>query len=330
VRRRAAAVVVLLALVVPGAAHAYDRVGEYQTMGDAPRDWASPYPLPGGVPMVDYGTFEARNPVTSAQYGLASWSLWRRYGERPRLRAALRVADWLVRTQRPSGKWVYRFDYASPGTTMALPAPWGSALAQGQGISLLRRAYHRTGRKRYLRAAKRALGPLRRPVERGGLSVRRAEGLMFEEYPSERPSLPLNGHMQTLLGLYELSDVSPVARRLFARGADTLVRVLPQYDAGNGWSLYNLVHQSGFAPVPAQPDYHAAHVRLLRLIDGLWPHRVLRGWADAWAPAAGLRQLDQAVQNPPGDRARIMLRAHELTALGADPRERATVRDQRP
>jgi hypothetical protein len=283
VRGAAVAVLALLVVAVPATAGGHSRVGEYQDMGEAPRDWALPYPLPGGVPMVDYGTFRARNPVTSAQYGLASWSLWKRYGDRPRLRAALRVANWLLKTQRRSGKWVYRFDYASPGTTMALEAPWGSALAQGQGISLLRRAYHRTGRRRYLRAARRALRPLRREVADGGLLVRRPEGIMFEEYPSERPSLPLNGHVQTLIGLYDLADVSPRARRMLDRGAATLVRVLPQYDAGGGWSLYNLVHQAGFARVPAQPGYHAAHVNLLRLLDGLWPHHAFREWADRWA-----------------------------------------------
>lgn len=330
---RAAAALACLALLLvatPALAKGSARTGEYQTMGSLARDWTSPYPLIGGVPMVDYGTFQARNPVTSAQYGLAMWSLWKHYGDRPRLRAALRVADWLVTTQQPSGKWVYRFDYASPGTTMPLAAPWGSALAQGQGISLLRRAYHRTGRAIYLRAAKRALQPLRRPVADGGLSVRLPEGVMYEEYPSERPSLPLNGHIQALLGLYDLADVSPAARRMFARGADTLVRVLPQYNAGGGWSYYNLVYQVGFAPVPAQAEYHAAHVRLLRQLDELWPHHTFREWADAWAPAAGLRQLDQAVQHPPGDRARIMLRAHELAAPLAEPRQRGAVRDERP
>ena len=77
---------------------------------------------------------------------------------------------------------------------------------------------------------------------------------MFEEYPSERPSLPLNGHLQTLLGLYDLSDVSPQARRCSSGAPTRLCAVLPQYDCGRRWSLYNLVYQFGFAPVPARPS----------------------------------------------------------------------------
>lgn len=277
---------VLALLVAAPAASAHSRTGVYQNMATAGRHWQTPYPLVHGVPMVDYGTFRARNPVTAAQYGLAEWSLWKRYHDRSRRRGALRVARWLLATQQPSGKWVYHFDYESPGTTMPLKAPWGSALAQGQGISLLRRAYGGTHDRRYLRAAKRALRPLRHWVTDGGLKRAHRGGIMFEEYPSPKPSLPLNGDLQTLIGLWDLSDLSPVAARMFRRGVRAVVRVLPEYDAGNGWSYYDLVYEWGYAPVPALPDYHAAHVRLLRLMNRLSPHRAFRRWADRWSPRA--------------------------------------------
>jgi heparosan-N-sulfate-glucuronate 5-epimerase len=281
----------LVTLVVVSNASAHSRIGVYQNMATAPREWQTPYPLVRGVPMVDYGSFQARNPVTAAQYGLASWSLWRRYHDPPRVVAAIRVADWLLATQHPDGKWTYHFDYASPGTTMALDAPWGSALAQGQGISLLRRAYAHTGKRRYLRAARAALAPLRRSVTRGGLARWHDGGIVFEEYPSERPSLPLNGHLQTLIGLYDLADVSPRAEKLFHRGVRTAARIVPEYDAGGGWSLYNLVHQVGFAPVATEPSYHVAHVRLLRLLNRLSPHRAFRRWAARWKPVAAAGRI---------------------------------------
>jgi len=283
---RALAAALLVALACAGEAAAHSRLGPYQNMATAARDWQTPYRLARGVPMVDYGAFEARNPVATAQYGLASWSLWKRYGEPYRLRAALRVSDFLVSTQRAGGVWTYGFDYASPGTDMALTAPWSSALAQGQGISLLRRAYAHTGRTRYLRAARRALAPLGRAVADGGLTRRHDGGIAFEEYPSERPSLPLNGHLQTLVGLWDLSDVSPRAAELFRRGVRTAARIVGEYDAGDGSSLYNLAHEVGFAPVHAPPAYHAAHVRLLGLVDRLSPHRAFRRWARHWKPRA--------------------------------------------
>jgi hypothetical protein len=191
-----------------------------------------------------------------------------------------------VSTQRAGGVWTYGFDYRSPGTDMLLGAPWGSALAQGQGISLLRRIYAHTGKRRYLLAARRAMRPLGELVEDGGLMRRHDGGIAFEEYPSERPSLPLNGHLQTLVGLWDLSDVSPRAGELFRHGVRTAARMVGEYDAGNGSSLYNLVHQVGYAPVLAPPAYHAAHVRLLSLVDRLSPHRAFRRWAKRWRPQA--------------------------------------------
>ena len=160
----------------PDRASAHTRTGEYQTMGTLPRDWASPYPLPGGVPMVDYGTFHARNPVTSAQYGLAIWSLWKRYGDRPRLRAALRVADWLVTRQQPSGYGPTASTTRALGRRCRSPRH-GARRSHRANASAFCDApiAHRRRDLSAGRAARAA--PLRREVADGGLSVRRRRGL---------------------------------------------------------------------------------------------------------------------------------------------------------
>jgi len=285
VNRAVAFFVLLLALAAtPAVAQAHSRTGGYQNMAhEVARDYESPYPLVHGIPMVDYGSFRARNPVTTAQYGLANWTLWVLHHERDRLRRARRAADWLVATQRKTGQWLYRFAYRSPGTTMELPVPWASALAQGQAISLLRRLYFHTHRRQYLRAARRALAPLGRSVARGGLLRWRRGEIVFEEYPTERRSLPLNGHLQTLIGLYDLSDLSPTARRWFRRGVRSAAGILPDYDAGGGRSLYSLVNLSGFPPFLADDGYHSEHVEELRLLNRLSPHRAFRRYIARWS-----------------------------------------------
>lgn len=146
----------------PGRAGTYNRTGFYQTMGQLPRDWKSPYPLVNGIPMVDYGTYTARNPVTAAQYGLASYSLWIRYHDGFRWAAAKRVADWLVRTQHKNGEWEYAFPEPAPGSSQVLAPGWASALAQGQALSLLGRVYRHTHAARYLGAIQSGLVPLDR------------------------------------------------------------------------------------------------------------------------------------------------------------------------
>lgn len=263
----------------------HSRTGSYQAFELLPRDWRTPYARDRrGVPLVDYPFGRAYNPVTTSQYGLAQWTVGRKYHRSGRIRIALRMADWLVRTQRQgSGMWLYRFDYQAPGAGL-LPNPWGSALAQGHAISLLRRAYHRTRERRYLTAARRGLRPLMHSVSGGGL-VRRWEGLPFyEEYPTkEAPTYVLNGFQQSLLGLHDLSDVSLAARRLFSRGMKTLVRMLPLYDLGDGRSTYSLAHLNWPAlPTAANPSYHLSHVGMLRLLDRIRPHPALRRYGRLW------------------------------------------------
>jgi hypothetical protein len=263
----------------------HSRTGDYQYFGLYPRDWRTPYELDRrGVPVVQYGFGKAYNPVTTAQYGLAQWTIGRHYRDRARIRIALRMADWLVRRQEPaSGKWLYRFEYQAPGGGV-LPDPWPSSLAQGQAISLLRRAYHRTGNHEYLSAARRGLRPFREPVATGGL-LRRWRGLPFyEEYPTlAHPTYVLNGFQQSLLGLHDLSDVSPTAQRLFRGGMKALAAVLPEYDLGDGRSTYSLAHLNWPSPrTPATASYHLSHVGMLRLLNKIQPDPVLRRYARRW------------------------------------------------
>jgi hypothetical protein len=265
----------------------HSRVGVYEAFGLLPGDWQTPYARDRqGVPLVDYAFGRAYNPTTTAQYGLANWTLGLRHHSRDRIRVALRMADWLVRTQdRPSGKWLYRFALRAPGADEELPNPWYSALAQGQALSLLRRAYNRSGRRAYLAAARRGLRPFERSVARGGV-VRRFHGRAFyEEYPTRAgPNYVLNGFMQSLLGLHDLADVSPTARRLFRSAFPTLPRILPLYDLGGGVSAYSLAYLHWpTSRTAAEPSYHLAHVGLLMLMNRFRPSLVLRRYARAWS-----------------------------------------------
>jgi hypothetical protein len=265
----------------------HSRTGAYEAFGLLPRDWQTPFARDShGVPLVDYSFGRAYNPTTTSQYGLANWTLGLEYHSRARIGVALRMADWLVRTQdRRSGKWLYRFALPAPGTEEELPSPWYSALAQGQAISLLRRAYHRTRRRAYVDAARRGLRPFERSVADGGVVRRFQGGAFYEEYPTRTaPNYVLNGFMQSLLGLHDLADLSPTADRLFRRALPTLPRILPLYDLGDGLSSYSLGYLHWPVPrAPAPPSYHLAHVGLLRLMNRLSPNGVLRRYVRAWS-----------------------------------------------
>jgi heparosan-N-sulfate-glucuronate 5-epimerase len=285
--RWAALVLVSVLLVVPVAARGYERTGEYLWFTDLKILGDSGYVriyLEGGVPIVDYGTHRSRNPVTIAQYGLSRFGTYRRSGDRAAREDALRSARWLVHHQHGDGTWRYDFPYRV-GTLPELAAGWSSALAQGQGISLLVRAHATTRNAAYLTAALRAIQPLTVRVAKGGLQTRFDGGLWLEEYPTRpRHSFVLNGFMFTLLGLYDLAPRSPTALALYRAGRRTLIRVLPLYDAGGGCSLYAQVPDPQGRPWRISNVYKPIHVGLLRTLDALQHAPVLREYAARWLP----------------------------------------------
>jgi hypothetical protein len=278
-RRLAILVGALSLLAAPALASAAShpsRIGIYYSMHGLPRDWRTPYRLVDGVPMVDYPWGPERNPVTSAQYGLAVYSLWVRYHDPGRLNQATRVADWLVRTQTAEGKWLYQFPFQPPGSD-TLPAGWSSALAQGQAVSLLERVYHRRPRPRYLRAIHRALRPLQRTVEQGGLARYWGRNLYFEEYSTPQPNYVLNGDGQTLIGLSEAEPLDPVAGRLFRRATAGLANTIDIFDSHQGRSYYNAVSKT-FPP----PSYDVIIRQMLRQLTRMTGREIFARYADIW------------------------------------------------
>jgi len=125
------------------------------------------------------------------------------------LKIVQKVADWLVEHQSSDGSWVYDFRYENPDLDLKLNPGWKSAIAQGNAISLLVRAFNLFRDQRYLDAAYNAVPVLFVPVESGGLQ-RPIDGMMFfEEYPDPNKGIyVLNGHLYTVIALYELAKVN--------------------------------------------------------------------------------------------------------------------------
>jgi hypothetical protein len=170
-----------------------------------------------------------------------------------------------------------------------LKAPWYSALAQGQGISLLVRAYRETGAHGYLEAAERAFNSFLKSTGEGGVTFTDERGnLWFEEYIVSPPTHILNGFIWAAWGVYDyfLATESAAARSLFAQAALTLRANLDRYDLGF-WSLYE---QSGtLLPMVASPFYHRLHVVQLRVMYRLTGDEIFARYADKWEAYARSR-----------------------------------------
>nr|CAG4651634.1 EOG090X0272 [Triops cancriformis] len=197
------------------------------------------------------------------------------------------AAEWLVKHQDVvTGGWPIpvrrRF---GPGIQELNPG-WISAMGQGQAMSLLVRAYNRTGDEAYLRAALNAVKPFQVASAEGGVLARFMNMyIWYEEYPTTPPSFVLNGFIYSLIGLYDLltvADQFQSVRRIFDAGMASLKKLLPLYDTGSG-STYDLRHvMLGSAPNIARWDYHSTHVNQLLLLSTIDKDPILKTTAQRW------------------------------------------------
>jgi heparosan-N-sulfate-glucuronate 5-epimerase len=238
-----------------------------------------------GIPLLDYRGHVGRqyNPIAIAQWGLGNWNLYKRTGMPGRRDRARRAADWLVRKLEPNlhgvPVWKHEFDWEYRDL---LQAGWYSALAQGQGLSLLCRMHRETGDDRYLDTAREAFRSLTIPASEGGVSLPDGgDGVWLEETVVDPPTHILNGFLWAIWGVRDYARASgdPQAHDLLERCTRTLKRHLDDFDCGF-WSLYE---QSGTRlPMLASGFYHALHISQLRVTSRLLDMPELAQTADRW------------------------------------------------
>ena len=238
-----------------------------------------------GIPMLDYrGVIGLQyNPIAIAQYGLGNYNIWLRTADPERRRKFLLIADWMAghleRNHANLWLWMHKFDWEYRET---LRKPWYSALAQGQGVSLLVRAYQETGEGRYMEAANQAFDSFKVGVRDGGVTYVDAEGrTWFEEYIVWPPTHILNGFLWASWGVYDyaLATNDSAARELFDRAVLTLSSALSSFDTGF-WSLYE---RSGtLLPMLASKFYHALHIVQLRVMFMLTGDPLFARFAERW------------------------------------------------
>jgi hypothetical protein len=221
-----------------------------------------------GIVMVRYDGMLRYNPVTIEQATLFDYSDWlRTHSARERARF-LRGADWLVANQTADGLWLY--DFAFDGQ----PVPWWSAMAEGQGISVLVRAYHATHVDAYRAAAASALATFTRSTANRGVSER-DNGTWYEEYLPPSHDHVLNGMIFAMMGLrdYQQEFGDSLSKSLWDAGVSTLVRNVWRFDAGNASYYCTDGHV-------ASSFYHQVNIGVLRQFYDLTGMAVFKRYAD--------------------------------------------------
>lgn len=282
----------------------YDPQGSYLAYEKTKNLLGRDYPADAaGVPVMATRGAAHYNAVQVAQFALAEHGLLvadegaraTSFHER-RFKAAI---ERLLAMQSDDGAFRYSFSwrYYLNGQTFA--PGWVSALAQGQAISALVRAYGLERDPRYLDAARRAYKFLQVPVGDGGvrtslkaLNANLADYVFYDEYVAQPSGFTLNGFLFTMLGIWDwcslttglgLSAEAATCRADFEGTLRTLTRILRYYDLGS-FSAYDLGHLTYRRAIPhIASRYHSVHIYLLHAIVSITNSDTVRHYENTFS-----------------------------------------------
>ena len=217
------------------------------------------------------------NPSMICHYALCNYYMYLTTGNLTFREIFLVQANWLVRNAVKKGNfsvWEYKFDWEVRNCT----APWVSAMAQGEGLNVLIRAYVLTGNTTYLDVAQTVMRSFGVEMTLGGVRHTDSDGVWYEEYADTGAisSKVLNGFIYSLYGLFEYSFATNSSEgfKLFYEGTHTLSSNLYRYDTGS-WSYYDLQYYSN-----ASQDYQWLHVVQLRTLYKITGDQTFKEYSD--------------------------------------------------
>lgn len=208
--------------------------------------------------------------VTIMQYALGCYDLYLLNGDSQMKEHFMMLAEYIKTQQASNGKWDAR---ASMGSYKGN----SSCMAQGQGCSVMLRAYIESDDAGYLKCAKRAIQFMMSDAHEGGTRLLNNGRLTYEKYPIENgtASTVLNGWAFALFGLYDyyLASSATEVKQEFDSSCKTLSDIIAEYDCGF-WSKYDLIGTI------ASPAYHDLHIALLSVLGDLSGQQKLVQYAD--------------------------------------------------
>lgn len=207
-------------------------------------------------------------PVAVFQYGLGCYDLYNQTEDKKYLRKFLLCADWAKEQIDEKGRWNNFFFY-KPET------PYG-AMAQGEGVSLLLRAYKETKDSTYLDIARKAIEFMIIPLEDGGTTKYEDGDVYLMEYTFK--GMVLNGAIFAWWGLYDyvvaMNDEGRY-KRILEQSLQSLIKTLPRFKC-KIWSMYSL---DGLI---ASPFYHNLHIAQMQAMYKLTGDEIFNTYAKRW------------------------------------------------
>lgn len=230
-------------------------------------------------------TKQWNHPVGQAQYALYNLDSYRLSPNPAFLATASKNAQRLVdRRVESAGAWYYPYDFdfsVHGDTSETLKAPWYSAMAQGQALSVFVRLFEVTGDQAWRLAADATfLSLLQAPEGAAPFASRVDESgrLWLEEYPrypASNSEMVLNGQIFAMYGLHDYWQLTADgdAQALFLGALSTVEKsVMTQFRRPSWLSVYSLRHRVNSL------SYHPVHIGQFLL---LWRMTRDARWLDA-------------------------------------------------
>ena len=191
-------------------------------------------------------------PIAVFQYGLGAYDLFLLGKDKELMhKKFFAQLEWAFENQNENGSWK-NFEHAFP------KSPY-SAMAQGEGCSILIRGYVDTGNKKYLDAARKALDFMLVSLEDGGTSEYVDGGVILYEFTCF--PYVYNGWMFAIFGLmdYVIATGDKKYNDVLNKTLLTFKSKMNEMDNGY-WSMYRN------DKMIASPFYHNLHIAQLNVL----------------------------------------------------------------
>lgn len=201
------------------------------------------------------------------QYGLAAYDLFLLTHDEVYKKKLMACADWALENQQEDGSWI-TFAYKQPH------APY-SAMAQGEGISMLIRATIAIGETKYMDAIHKAKDFMLKPIGKGGTTEYQGENVIF--YEATNSPVILNGWIFSLWGLFDyckfVNDIE--TKEVLSKSLETLKKMLSIFDT-KYWSKYDAGKRI------CSPFYHRLHIAQLNVMYDIFGDDIYKNYAEKW------------------------------------------------
>ncbi|WP_309128015.1 cell wall-binding repeat-containing protein [Microbacterium sp.] len=244
----------------------------------------------------------ADHPVVYAQYGISALLEYQRTGDALWLKRAERQAERLIEMRTLRGDaWWYSYPFNWTYSDRTLHAPWWSAMAQGQALSLFVRLSDVDPQPRWDAAIEGTWKSFlqSRSSSQQWSSVVIDGHLYLEEYAGDqKPLQVLNGQIFAMFGVYDYWRLTANvdAERLLRGASATVLDMMPKIRKPGDVSYYCVQASFCQRTLWQNQKYHVIHSWQLDTLQSLTGIEEFGHWADTlradWRPVTLRMQND--------------------------------------